>query len=452
MKYNVIVIDGENNNLLEIQKVLGESAPQWSDTADIHIEEFSQAHKALGFSNEHPVDVAIISADKYLPAWHELLLALKKQHPEVLVVIISDHVQTAECQRLDVYDCVCRALVAERLPFIMKNCLKQLAIKSQLELLKADAPAKIIGEHESTIALRNTVQELSHQANPVLMFGEHGTGKALVAYRIHMQSERKLRAFVKVDLAHIAQTEHETLLFGRKGHGSHSRRGFFEAAHNGTIYLNEIGHLSLIAQANLMRVLESHEIQKVDDEDTIPVNVRVVASTGKDLSAEVADGRFRADLYDLLHSNTVTTVPLRERVADIPYLVSHLVDRICAEHGLSSKSLDAECMPILQAYSWPGNVLELKNTLERMLMLGGERLTKEHIPFEVARNIRIGHAAEDNISLREFKQRTEREFIIAQLRKHNGNISRLARSLEVDRTNLHKKMTQLDIKREKLFS
>jgi transcriptional regulator with GAF, ATPase, and Fis domain len=298
----------------------------------------------------------------------------------------------------------------------------------------------------------------------VLITGESGTGKELVARAIHRESSLRERPFIKVNCAAIPPELIESELFGHERGaftGAAARKkGLFELADGGTIFLDEIGDMSLSAQAKVLRVLQSGELSRVGSETTLKVEVRVLAATNRDLQVAVGNGQFREDLFFRLAVVPLRVPPLRERAADIPLLCKAFAAQIVRENGLHEKEFAPEAIEILAAYTWPGNVRELRNVVERLVILceGGVGAgdLPEEIVAEVARRGRpvrnLGALAlppeAANLSLRELRDLVERQVVRAKLEENDWNISRTAQVLGLERTNLHKKMRALGIARD----
>jgi two-component system, NtrC family, nitrogen regulation response regulator NtrX len=288
----------------------------------------------------------------------------------------------------------------------------------------------------------------------VLITGESGTGKELVANSIHSHSARREAPFVKVNCSAIPENLIESELFGYERGAftgaAGAKRGLFEVANRGTIFLDEVADLALSAQAKILRVLQSGEIQKVGAERSIKVDVRVLSGTHKDLKKAVANGAFREDLYYRLNVVPLRVPSLRERVEDIPLLVRFITQRLSEKNNLKEKAIDEEVLWELKRYLWPGNVRELENVLERMLIMSGERVTVMNLPEEL---LTPETEVPDGASpLREFRDKTERDYIIGVLRKHNGNVSQAAVELGIGRPYLHKRMAVLGIAKKDIYS
>ncbi len=295
--------------------------------------------------------------------------------------------------------------------------------------------------------LREQIAMAAPTNGRVLVFGENGTGKELVARSVHMLSKRRQAPFVEVNCAAIPEELIESELFGHvRGAFTGAvadRRGKFELADGGTLFLDEIADMSLKTQAKVLRALQEQVVDRVGGTTSLKVDVRVIAATNKDLPAEIRAGRFREDLYFRLNVIPVFVPPLRERAGDIPAIAEHFVAQLSQEYGRRPKVIDPEAMAVLQAYPWPGNVRELRNMLERlMIMVPGEVIRREHVvlPGSVE-----GHApgldlTGEALPLLEARERFEREYILRTWAAHQGNMSRTAEVLGVERSNLYRKM------------
>jgi len=292
------------------------------------------------------------------------------------------------------------------------------------------------------------------QAN-VLITGESGSGKELVANCIHANSDRAQQPFVKVNCSAIPENLIESELFGHE-RGAFTgavaaRKGLFEVAHRGVIFLDEIADLAASAQAKILRALQSGEIQRVGAERPTVVDVRVLSGTHKDLKVAVAEGRFREDLYYRLNVVPLRVPALRERLEDLPLLVNFLVRRLGERNNLRPKPIDDEVFEELRRYDWPGNVRELQNVLERLMVMSGERVTTLDLPEEILGAATRGGTSAGISALKEFRDRAERDHIIATLRRLNGKVSQAALALGVGRTYLHKRLAVLQITKKEFL-
>jgi len=348
----------------------------------------------------------------------------------------------------------------------LRNALERRAMAREVAGLRAlhEGRFEMVGQTPAMAALYAQIGKVAPTRTRVLITGESGTGKELVARAIHRESSLRDRPFIKVNCAAIPPELIESELFGHERGaftGAAARKkGLFELADGGTIFLDEIGDMSLSAQAKVLRVLQSGELSRVGSETTLKVDVRVLAATNRDLQAAVASGVFREDLFFRLAVVPLRVPPLRERAADIPPLCKAFAAQIAGENGLHEKEFAPAAIEILSAYTWPGNVRELRNVVERLVILCegtvGAGDLPEEIVAEVARRGRpvrnLGALAlppeAANLSLRELRDLVERQVVRAKLEENDWNISRTAQVLGLERTNLHKKMRALGIARD----
>jgi two-component system nitrogen regulation response regulator NtrX len=303
-------------------------------------------------------------------------------------------------------------------------------------------------------ALRKVHEHLARAAptqTRVLLLGESGTGKELAARALHEASARAQKPFVKVNCAAIPEELIESELFGHeKGAftgATASREGKFQQAHQGTLFLDEVGDMSLKAQAKVLRVLQEGEFERVGGNQTYRVEVRVIAATNKDLEAEVKRGAFREDLWFRLNVVPIHLPPLRERREDIPELVRHFTDFYCQENGFRRKAFDTATLEKLSQYSWPGNIRELRNMVERLvIMTPGDQIGAADLPLSLqAPAVKGIGSFQAGVTLREIRDRVEREYILSCLAATGGNMSQAAELLGLERSNLYKKMRALGI-------
>jgi two-component system, NtrC family, nitrogen regulation response regulator NtrX len=335
----------------------------------------------------------------------------------------------------------------------VKNALEHAGLKKENERLKelvGGAP-KMIG---ASPAWQRTVEQASMAARSdarVLLIGESGTGKELLAAHIHQLSPFSSGPFVKVNCAAIPTELLETELFGHeKGSftgATATRRGKFEIADGGTIFLDEVGDLHAASQAKLLRVLQEGEFHRVGGEQIIRVNVRVISATNRDLSALVLQNKFREDLYYRLSVVPIRVPALRERPHDVRVLAEYFLEDFCARNNFKPKMLEETVFSAFEAYAWPGNARELRNVVERMAILTqGERLTRESIPIE----IRVQREPGPKSTIQEARESAEREHILRALEESSWNVSGAARALGMERTNLHKRIRALGLTRGKV--
>lgn len=444
----IIAIDDEPNILLSIESCLQSESMQ--------VDTFDNSADAFVAMQRQVYDCAIIDIRIGNENGIQLFKNLRQVDINTPVIFISGNAslhEAAESQKLGAYDFIEKPFSSEKLKITLDNCLQFNRLQTKLSQLQTNVVDKeLVGEHASMQQLKSGIVKVANTNAVVLIQGESGTGKELIATAIHNASPRAEFELVTVNCSAIPKDLVESALFGHtKGAftgANEARKGYFEIAHKGTIFLDEIGDMPLAAQASLLRVLESHEIQKVGAENSTQVDVRVIAATHKDLKNLVAHEQFRQDLYYRIQVIPLESPPLRERLSDLELLVPHLIERLCRRHGLPPKTIDKVCFNIFNHYAWPGNIRELANTLERMVIMGGEKLSTEDIP----KDIHLQPSVEfDDLSLKEFRGISERKLIIDRLNEYDGNITKVARSLDINRAHLHKKINQYEIKRDKDF-
>ena len=390
----------------------------------------------------------------------ETLRRIKALDSDIEVIMISGHASltdAVEATRLGAFDFLEKPLDRERLLITLRNALakRDLHLKVR-EFVGGGDPYEMIGETPELESLRREIEKVAPTRGRVLIQGESGTGKELVARAIHRLSPRAQGNFIKVNCAAIPAELIESELFGHE-RGSFSgavarKRGKFELADSGTLFLDEIGDMSLSAQAKVLRALQTGEVTRVGSEQVFHVDVRVVAATNKDLREETRAGRFREDLFFRLNVVPLTTPPLRKRPADIPLLAEAFIAEFCDENGMKRKRITDEALEAMTLHEWPGNVRELKNVCERLVIMGDNPISISDIPDDVAPGRReiaqtLG-VAPGSVTLRQYKELAEREYVAGTLRAFGWNVTRAAEVLGIERTNLHKKMKALGIERD----
>jgi DNA-binding NtrC family response regulator len=318
----------------------------------------------------------------------ELLEAVKKNKPEIPMVMISGHgdMETAiQTMRLGAFDYISKPPDLNRLLNTVRNALdkKQLVVENKILKKKVSKNYEIIGNSEPIIAIKQMIEKVAQTDARVLITGSNGTGKELVAHQLHEKSDRADFPLIEVNCAAIPSELIESELFGHvKGAFTSAvkdRAGKFEAADGGTIFLDEIGDMSLAAQAKVLRALQENLVQRVGADKDIKVNVRVIAATNKDLQKEIEVGRFREDLYHRLAVILIKVPSLNDRRDDIPLLLEHFAAKIAEEQGNATKSFSKEAVKLLQVYDWTGNIRELRNVVERLIILGGNEISEQDV-------------------------------------------------------------------------
>jgi two-component system nitrogen regulation response regulator NtrX len=395
----------------------------------------------------------LIFLDIWMPGRDGLdtLAEIKRLRPDALVVMISGHgtIETAvKATRLGAYDFIEKPLSLEKTLITVSRALEHGRLARENATLREQVEQRweIIGESPVMRQLRDQIATAAPSNGRVLIHGENGSGKELVARAIHVLSARSERPFVEVNCAAIPEDLIESELFGHeKGAftGALSRRhGRFELGDGGTLFLDEIGDMSLKTQAKVLRALEEQAFERVGGRETIKVDVRVIAASNRDLLGLIAAARFREDLYYRLNVIPIEVPPLRSRQEDIPLLVDHFIRVFCAENGKRSKTLSGEALAYFLAYEWPGNVRELRNMVERLVIMAPrDVIDAEDLPAPLRPKDTSGPAAESRErSLREARDNFERAYILAELRANEWNMTRSAERLGIERSHLYRKI------------
>ncbi|HZT30010.1 MAG TPA: sigma-54 dependent transcriptional regulator [Bryobacteraceae bacterium] len=373
-----------------------------------------------------------------------------------VVVMISGHgsIETAvKATKLGAFDFLEKPLSIQKVAVVAKNALdhRRLALENSRLKEGGESKYRIIGESVPMKALRQQLALMAATNGRVLIFGESGTGKELVAHAIHAMSPRAAEPFVEVNCAAIPEDLIESELFGHsKGSftSAHETKiGKFQKANGGTLFLDEVGDMSLRTQSKVLRALEEQRFEPVGAAESIQVDVRVVAATNKNLDEEIERGNFREDLFYRLNVIPFYVPPLRDRLEDIPLLADYFLREFTTAYGRKPKELTPEAYQILQEYHWPGNVRELRNLIERIVILNPQvRVDARHIPLNVTRRpAALDRAFERFGSLQEVRESVEREYILKKLEEANGNVTRTAELLGLERSNLYRKMKTLGI-------
>ncbi len=391
----------------------------------------------------------------------ETLRRLRAADPSAVVVMISGHatIQTAvEATQLGAFDILEKPLDTDRVLLLLRNALTQADLSEENSRLRQTIESRyeIVGQSYVVRALLERIDKVAGTPARVLITGENGTGKELVARAIHRGSPLARKPFVEVNCAAIPSELIESELFGHmKGSFTGAvadRAGKFEQADGGTLFLDEIGDMALSAQAKVLRVLQDGVVTRIGGNKPVQVSVRVIAATNKDLEHEIADGRFREDLYYRLNVVPIVVPPLRDRREDIEPLVVHFLQQFALRDGLPRRGISNDAIARLTALEWPGNVRELRNTVERLVILAaGPHIAAADVERLVGKRAAepsgLGSLAECR-TFEEFKDAAERSFLLAKLRAFDWNVSETARALEMPRSNLYKKIERYALTRE----
>ncbi|MFW5688104.1 MAG: sigma-54-dependent transcriptional regulator [Spirochaetota bacterium] len=444
MKFNVMVVDDEKN----IRAGLGKAIEL--DGHNVYLAEDGQ--RALETLEREEIDLII--ADLKMPrvSGEELLRRVVESYPTLPVIILTGHgtIETAvQAMRDGAYDFLTKPVNLDRLSLLVKRALstRELALQHralQEELEQKRQFANIIGKSAEMNRIFDVVRQVAPTKASVLITGESGVGKELIADAIHHLSNRREKPFIKVHCAALAESLLESELFGHeKGAftGALARkRGRFELAHMGSIFLDEIGEIEQSVQIKILRVLQEKNFERVGGEQTLEVDVRIISATNKDLKAEIDRGTFREDLYYRLNVVNIHIPPLRERKEDIPLLVSAFIKEFAEENGKPVEGIDPKARALLYNYSWPGNVRELRNSIESaVVMAKGTAITPDDLPPSITSDSESNYV---RIQLGASMEEAERELIRANLAANNGNKSRTAEVLGIGRKTLHRKLSE----------
>ncbi len=392
----------------------------------------------------------------------DTLSRLTELDPTAVVIMISGHgtVSTAiEATRRGAFDFLEKPLDTGRLQVTLRNALQQASLSGENDRFRQEAAERyaMVGTSPALGSVLDTISRVAPTTGRVLISGENGTGKELVARAIYLGSTRRSQPFVEVNCAAIPAELIESELFGHmKGSftgASADREGKFELADGGTLFLDEVGDMSLSAQAKVLRALQEGVITRIGGTKAIEVDVRVIAATNKNLEEEIAAGRFRQDLFYRLNVVPITVPPLRDRPEDIPALVAHFVRELKAAGGGAGKRFEPAAITALQARPWPGNVRELRNAVERLLILTqGKSVTGAEVARLLGRSSAADSLSDDDldVDLNEgnyaaFRDATDRKYLQAKLQEHNFNVTETAKALGLPRSNLYKKVARLNL-------
>jgi two-component system nitrogen regulation response regulator NtrX len=388
----------------------------------------------------------------------ELLDRLKSSSVNLPVIIISGHgtVETAvSAIRKGAFDYIVKPFKAEKLLVTASRALENARLRQENEDLKGRTSQvdELVGVSSQIIQLRQKISRIAPTNSRVLITGPSGSGKELIARLLHGESDRSRGPFKAVNAASMVPERVEEELFGSVSDDGHTKTGLLEKAHNGTLYLDEVADMPMETQGKLLRLLVEQRFQRVGDTDDVQVDVRVITSTSRDLEKEAQLGRFREDLYHRLNVMPLEAPALATRREDIPDLVTHFISRLASSTGLPAREIGDDAMAALQAHDWPGNVRQLRNNVERLLILAtgdpSQPITLKTLPEEVS-VVRGGRAGSDNekviaMPLRDAREHFEREYLQAQIERFGGNISRTASFVGMERSALHRKLKSLGV-------
>ncbi len=389
----------------------------------------------------------------------QVLDAIKRENPEVPVVMISGHgnIETAVAAiKRGAYDFIEKPFKADRLLLVADRALETSRLKREVKALKQLTPSTLIGHSSSINQLRQTVDKVAPTNSRILIVGPPGAGKELTARAIHAQSARAEGPFVVINAAAMTPERMEVEMFGvEQTDGTRERKvGALEEAHGGTLFIDEIADMPRETQNKILRVLVDQTFQRVGGANKVSVDVRIISSTGRNIEAEIAVGRFRDDLYHRMSVVPIRVPPLAERREDITDLVHYFMDQISHSSGLPKRIIGEDALAVLQSHDWPGNVRQLRNNVERLMILASgdanSVVTASMLPQDVGSmvpNMPNGDGGEHlmGLPLREAREVFEREYLVAQISRFGGNISRTAEFVGMERSALHRKLKALGI-------
>ncbi len=457
MSASILIVDDEEAIRTSLRSILEDEGYEVAVAAT--------GAEALKIYGADPPDLMIL--DIWMPEMDglETLRRVKEFVLNTQVMMISGHgsIETAvKAIKLGAYDYIEKPLSLENVTLRVKHALEQYRLAQENRSLRTKVQQKfeLVGHSPAMQRLRELIETAGPTNSRVLIGGENGTGKELVARAIHMHSTRADHPFVAVNCAAIPETLIESELFGHeKGSftgATSMKRGQFEQADGGTLFLDEIGDMSLSTQAKVLRALQEQQFTRVGGTKLLKVDVRVLAASNKDLEKEIGKGQFREDLFYRLNVVPIVVPPLRERSEDVPALVQHFMKAHTEEQGLRMKEVSPDAMVVLQQYDWPGNIRELRNLIERLMImvpgyvieasqavmsLQGRTTGAVTAPVATANPL----LAKSYDSLRDARNAFEKEYISRKLREHHWNISRTAEDLKIERSHLHRKIKLLDV-------
>ena len=445
MHKTILIVDDEKSICQSLSSILSDEGYEV-----LTAESGEEALKSMG--EEIP---CLVLLDIWLPGMDgiETLKIIKSSYPQIRVIIMSGHgtIETAvKATKLGAFDFIEKPLSLEKVILIVNHVFELIRLEEENKLLRQ----KIAQDYELTgisapiIELKEMISIIAPTNAWILIMGENGTGKELVARSIHRQSKRAGKPFIEVNCAAIPEDLIESELFGHeKGAftgATEKRRGKFDLAHEGTIFLDEVADMSLKAQAKILRILQEKKFERVGGGTLIPTDVRVLAATNKDLEKEMDAGRFRQDLYYRLNVIPLRISPLRDRKEDVPYLVNRFLQEFALKERETQKSIEDDALAMLMEHNWPGNVRELKNIIERLvIMIPHNVITGKDIP-PLIREYQSSDPS-DSIgdmldSFRMAKTDFEKQYIAKKLQQYDGNISKTAEAIGLERSNLHRKI------------
>ncbi|MBN1499958.1 MAG: sigma-54-dependent Fis family transcriptional regulator [Spirochaetes bacterium] len=444
----ILIVDDEPNIIKTMSSIL-------QDENHI-VYPASNAAEALAFLSANDIDIAFF--DVWLPDMDglNLLEIVKTKNSEIEIIMISGHASidvAVKSTKIGAFDFLEKPLSMERILTVVMNAVRSTNLKRENKSLKLafDAEDEMIGNSKAINEVRDVIDRAASTNARVFITGSNGTGKELVAKAIYKKSKRYNKPFIKVNCAAIPDELIESELFGHeKGAftGAVAKRaGKFELANGGTLFLDEICDMSLSAQAKVLRVLQEEELERVGGNETIGVDIRIIAATNVNVRKAIENGQFREDLYFRLNVIPIEVPSLSDRKSDIPVIVDYYLRKFSKLHGIGHKEIDNDGMEFLINYPWPGNIRELRNIIERVsIMVPREIISGEDLEKYLEMNFSYQETyISDKSNLKIAKEEFEKNFIINMINQKKGNISQAAKELGIERTNLHRKIKQYNI-------
>jgi len=388
----------------------------------------------------------------------QVLDTLKREQPDLPVVMISGHgtIETAVASiKKGAYDFIEKPFKADRLIHVVNRALEAARLRREVQELKLKTgdDSEMVGNSSAISQLRQAVEKIAPTNSRVFVTGPSGSGKEVAARLIHARSRRSTNAFVAINCATMEPSRIESELFGVEDADGPRKTGLFELAHNGTLYLDEVADMPIETQGKILRVMVDQTFTRIGGSTRVQVDARVICSTTRDLRGDIAAGTFREDLYHRLNVVPVRVPSLAERRDDIPLLVTHFMTRLSATSGLAVREVGDDAMAVLQAHSWPGNVRQLRNIVERLLILATDdaeqAISADLLPHDLGSSAPWGSGGRGDLvislPLREAREIFERDYLMAQINRFGGNISRTAAFIGMERSALHRKLKSLGV-------
>jgi DNA-binding NtrC family response regulator len=451
--YRILLVDDDQHLL--------QSMGAWLDEQGFHTMQATNCEAAEKHLASNPVDLALVDLRLGNEDGFEVLHHCKKHYPQVSVLLMTGYATVdtgVEAVRAGAFDLLTKPLIDDEILVAFKRALSQQQVIEENEQLKTQLDerfgrASIIGNDRRMQKTFDMVDNIADTKATVLITGESGTGKSMIARAIHQRSSRRKAPFIEIACGALPENLLESELFGHVA-GSFTgatgnKEGKFKQAEGGTIFLDEIGTASPSMQVKLLRILQELEFEQVGGSETFKIDTRIILATNEDLSKAVAEGRFRQDLYYRVNVINIELPSLRERVSDIPTLTQHFLLKVCEEEGKNVEGFDAAALQALTSYGWPGNVRELQNIVERAVLLGkGPMLGVQDLPTHLSNGSPVSttiSAAGKRQTLKEALEGPERQIILQCLRENNWNRNETADELGINRTTLYKKMKKLGL-------